>query len=109
MSTLRYADRAKQIKNKAVVNEDPNAKLIKQLRAEIDELKKRIAEGGGDGVATPATPAADLDEALKAERERIKKEKEEEMRKFHEQLEENQRLLNEQSVSVAAAAFAMAE
>jgi kinesin family protein 1 len=33
MSTLRYADRAKQIKNKAVVNEDPNAKMIRELKA----------------------------------------------------------------------------
>lgn len=29
LSTLRYADNAKQIKNKAVVNEDPTAKLIR--------------------------------------------------------------------------------
>ncbi len=42
MSTLRYADRAKQIKNKAVVNEDPNEKLIKNLRSEIDELRKQL-------------------------------------------------------------------
>ena len=40
LSTLRYADRAKQIKNKAVVNEDPNEKLIRELRAQIDELRK---------------------------------------------------------------------
>ena len=33
MSTLRYADRAKQIKNKAVVNEDPNVKLMRGLQA----------------------------------------------------------------------------
>lgn len=100
LSTLRYADRAKQIKNKAVVNEDPNAKLIKQLRAEIDELKRQMAAGGP---ATPmATPSADVDEALAAERERLKKEKEEEMRKFKERLEENQKLLEEQTVRFAA-------
>lgn len=28
MSTLRYADRAKRIVNHAVVNEDPNAKVL---------------------------------------------------------------------------------
>lgn len=32
LSTLRYAARAKQIMNKAVVNEDQNAKLIRALR-----------------------------------------------------------------------------
>ena len=28
LSTLRYADRAKRIENHAVINEDPNAKVI---------------------------------------------------------------------------------
>ena len=28
LSTLRYADRAKRIVNNAVINEDPNAKVI---------------------------------------------------------------------------------
>ena len=35
LSTLRYADQAKQIVNKAVVNEDENARLIRQLKEEI--------------------------------------------------------------------------
>ncbi|XP_037076336.1 kinesin-like protein unc-104 [Pollicipes pollicipes] len=38
LSTLRYADRAKQIVCKAVVNEDANAKLIRELREEIMRL-----------------------------------------------------------------------
>ena len=32
LSTLRYADRAKKIKNKAVVNENPMDKLIRELK-----------------------------------------------------------------------------
>ena len=32
LSTLRYADRAKKIKNKAVVNENPMDKLVRELR-----------------------------------------------------------------------------
>jgi len=32
VSTLRYADRAKQIQNSAVVNEDENAKVIRSLK-----------------------------------------------------------------------------
>ena len=32
LSTLRYADRAKKIKNKAVVNENPMEKLIRELK-----------------------------------------------------------------------------
>ncbi|CAG8657308.1 67_t:CDS:10, partial [Funneliformis mosseae] len=35
LSTLRYADAAKRIKNKAVVNEDPNARLIRELKEEL--------------------------------------------------------------------------
>lgn len=32
LSTLRYADRAKKIKNKAIVNENPLDKLIRELK-----------------------------------------------------------------------------
>lgn len=39
LSTLRYANRAKNIINKPTVNEDPNVKLIRELRAEISKLK----------------------------------------------------------------------
>lgn len=42
LSTLRYADRAKRIVNNPVVNEDPNAKIIRNLREEIENLKKEL-------------------------------------------------------------------
>ncbi|XP_041780885.1 kinesin-like protein unc-104 isoform X5 [Anopheles merus] len=46
LSTLRYADRAKQIVCKAVVNEDANAKLIRELKEEIQKLRELLkAEG----------------------------------------------------------------
>jgi len=38
----RYADRAKQIVCKAVVNEDPNARLILDLKAEVERLKELL-------------------------------------------------------------------
>jgi hypothetical protein len=42
----RYADRAKQIVCKAVVNEDANAKLIRELKEEIMRLREMLkAEG----------------------------------------------------------------
>lgn len=56
LSTLRYADRAKQIMCKAVVNEDANAKLIRELKEEIQRLRDLLkAEGievqeGDDGM-----------------------------------------------------------
>lgn len=42
MSTLRYANQAKMIVNRAVVNEDPTAALIKELRKEIMQLRTQV-------------------------------------------------------------------
>ena len=46
LSTLRYAQSAKKITTKAVVNEDPTAKLIKELREEVERLKTEMAVPG---------------------------------------------------------------
>ena len=45
LSTLRYADSAKRIKNHAVVNEDPNARMIRELKEELAQLRSKL--GGG--------------------------------------------------------------
>ena len=42
LSTLRYADRAKKIQNKAVINESPQDKLIRELKAENTKLKELL-------------------------------------------------------------------
>lgn len=42
LSTLRYADRAKRIVNHAVVNEDPNARIIRELRMEVEALREML-------------------------------------------------------------------
>ncbi|KAI8339356.1 hypothetical protein BC941DRAFT_511726 [Chlamydoabsidia padenii] len=42
LSTLRYADQAKRIKNKPVINEDPNAKLIRELKEELQALRDTL-------------------------------------------------------------------
>jgi hypothetical protein len=42
LSTLRFALTVKKIKNNAVVNEDPQQKLIRELRAQIQEIKQQI-------------------------------------------------------------------
>ncbi|BFF92557.1 kinesin-like protein Klp98A [Drosophila madeirensis] len=42
LSTLRYANRAKNIINKPTVNEDSNVKLIRELREEINKLKSML-------------------------------------------------------------------
>ncbi|VDM09280.1 unnamed protein product [Wuchereria bancrofti] len=43
LSTLRYADRAKRIKNKPTVNADPNMVLIQGLRDELANVKHELA------------------------------------------------------------------
>ncbi len=42
LSTLRYANRAKNIKNKPVVNEDPKDAKLREYKAEIELLKKLL-------------------------------------------------------------------
>ncbi|KAG8226151.1 hypothetical protein J437_LFUL005812 [Ladona fulva] len=66
LSTLRYADRAKRIVNHAVVNEDPNARIIRELRAEVEALKEMLKRatigglGGGElSLSIAGTPAGD--------------------------------------------------
>lgn len=48
MRTLccRYADRAKAIRCNAVVNEDANAKLIRELKEEIQRLRDLLKSEG---------------------------------------------------------------
>ncbi|XP_030431452.1 kinesin-like protein KIF1A isoform X11 [Gopherus evgoodei] len=49
LSTLRYADRAKQIRCNAVINEDPNNKLIRELKDEVARLRDLLySQGLGD-------------------------------------------------------------
>lgn len=47
LSTLRFADRAKQIKTKAVINESPTDKLIRELREENARLMAMVGGAGG--------------------------------------------------------------
>ncbi|CAH0562408.1 unnamed protein product [Brassicogethes aeneus] len=50
LSTLRYADRAKRIVNHAVVNEDPNARIIRELTQEVEALKEMLKHATGSPV-----------------------------------------------------------
>ena len=54
LSTLRYADRAKKIQNKAVINESEHDKMVRLLKEEngnlkkmLEDLQKKIGGGGG--------------------------------------------------------------
>lgn len=58
LSTLRYADSAKRIKNHAVVNEDPNARMIRELKEELAQLRSKLSTGSAIAEETyaPDTP-----------------------------------------------------
>jgi kinesin family protein 1 len=48
LGTLRYADRAKKIKNKVVKMENPTDKIIRLLKEENSKMKKLLESGGMD-------------------------------------------------------------
>lgn len=49
LSTLRYAYRAKSIKNKPKINEDPKDAMIREFQEEINRLRAQLGSGGGGG------------------------------------------------------------
>ncbi|XP_068855078.1 kinesin-like protein KIF1C isoform X2 [Aphelocoma coerulescens] len=57
LSTLRYADRTKQIRCHAVINEDPNARLIRELREEVTRLRELLSAQGLPDTTLSAPPA----------------------------------------------------
>lgn len=57
-ATHRYADRAKQIHCNAVINEDPNQRLVRELKEEVSRLKDLLAaQGLGEGLDGKAAPS----------------------------------------------------
>ncbi|XP_037698414.1 kinesin-like protein KIF13A isoform X4 [Choloepus didactylus] len=96
LSTLRYADRAKRIVNHAVVNEDPNARVIRELREEVEKLREQLSQA-------EAMKAPELKEKLD-ESEKLIKELtvtwEEKLRKTEEIAQERQRQLESMGISL---------
>jgi len=66
LSTLRYANRAKNIRNKPRINEDPKDALIRQYLDEINRLKAIISRGTPDQdvIIRPATPEPQIIEKI---------------------------------------------
>ena len=48
ISTLRYANRAKNIKNKPKINEDPKDAMLREFQEEIARLKAALNDAGGE-------------------------------------------------------------
>lgn len=53
LSTLRYANRAKSIKNKPRINEDPKDTMLREMQDEIARLKAAIEAQGKGGASMP--------------------------------------------------------
>ncbi|XP_023700548.1 kinesin family member 4 [Paramormyrops kingsleyae] len=92
INTLRYADRARKIKNKPVVNVDPRAAEMKQLRQQVQELQVMLlhARGGVAQVLSGAEPAGNVSDILE---------------KYRSLQEENGKLSRELSESVSQTAL----
>ncbi|XP_046734684.1 kinesin-like protein KIF13A isoform X3 [Diprion similis] len=104
LSTLRYADRAKKIVNHAVVNEDPNARIIRELRQEVEALKEMLLHATGHG-SVVGQQRTDITEKL-SESERLMKAMsqtwEEKLVKTEKLQHERQQALEKMGISVQA-------
>ncbi|KAI1886203.1 hypothetical protein AGOR_G00211570 [Albula goreensis] len=105
LSTLRYADRAKRIVNHAVVNEDPNARIIRELREEVEKLKEQLSQA-------ESMKAPELQEKLQ-ESEKLIQEMtvtwEEKLRKTEEIAQERQKQLESMGISLESSGIKVGE
>uniref|UniRef100_A0A8C1JNH2 Kinesin family member 13Ba n=1 Tax=Cyprinus carpio TaxID=7962 RepID=A0A8C1JNH2_CYPCA len=105
LSTLRYADRAKSIVNHAVVNEDPNARIIRELREEVEKLRDQLTQA-------ESMKAPELKERLE-ESEKLIQEMtvtwEEKLRKTEEIAQERQKQLESLGISLQSSGIKVGE
>ncbi|XP_065676074.1 kinesin-like protein KIF28 [Hydra vulgaris] len=80
LGTLRYADRAKKIKNKAVVNENPMDKLIRELKEENEKLKKAMQSGDFSSLMAGVGGGESGGGMTEEEKAQLRKEMEDEIR-----------------------------
>eukprot|EP01035_Chromulina_nebulosa_P020737 gene20737-26888_t len=59
-STLRYANRAKNIRNKPRINEDPKETMIREFKEEIERLKKLLAQQSIGATTIPVNTSNNL-------------------------------------------------
>ncbi|RVE62598.1 hypothetical protein OJAV_G00158620 [Oryzias javanicus] len=105
LSTLRYADRAKRIVNHAVVNEDPNARIIRELREEVEKLRVQLSQA-------ESMKAPELKDRLE-ESEKLIQEMtvtwEEKLRKTEEIATERQKQLESMGISLETSGIKVGE
>jgi len=84
ISTLRYANRAKNIQNKPRINEDPKDAMLREFQEEIKRLKALLAArggggGGGSGGGTVVERVVEVENDVEAIKEQLRKEMEAKM------------------------------
>ncbi len=87
LSTLRYANRAKNIKNKPTINEDPKDAMLRQLQEEIEILKAQLI-GQGPALANDLNGIVISQDQIEEEKRKLREEFEEKIREIKEQYEE---------------------
>ncbi|XP_054713374.1 kinesin-like protein KIF3A [Uloborus diversus] len=95
LSTLRYANRAKNIKNKAKINEDPKDTMLKKFKDEIEDLRKRLEDVSEGGSESGEDLSEKGEEESKSKSHRKKAYSEEEVKKMQEQIEIDRKTLAE--------------
>lgn len=94
ISTLRYANRAKNIKNNARVNEDPKDALLRQYQKEIEELRRQLEQGGVGQDGSDGEKEDDGTGQKKAKKQKgLSKEK---MEQIQEEIEKDRKMLESQ-------------
>lgn len=116
LSTLRYANRAKNIKNKPKINEDPKDTMMREMQEQIERLKEEIARKGKGGQGGARRPRGEKQTVVQTEKIQkvVTKTKEvivdgidaEEMKKIQAEMDEEKRQLMLEAAAAEAAAAA---
>ena len=93
LSTLRYADRAKAIVCKAIINEDANARLIRDLKEEIMKLRDLLINEAGIEFLPDGTPTS-MASTNVLKHQRLKSTSSQRSEDALERLRENQKLMD---------------
>lgn len=97
LSTLRYANRAKNIQNRPRINQDPKDAMLREYQLEIERLSKMVEQQKSSVVEIPKVS---VEAELEKERTQLRTEYEEKIRQLQEAVEREQE-------SNAKAAFEM--
>jgi kinesin family protein 1 len=94
LSTLRYADRAKAIVCKAVINEDANARLIRDLKEEIMKLRELLKNEVGINLSPDEASTFIVSSTNTSKNQRLKSTSSQSSEDALERLKENQKLMD---------------